>query len=317
MMPGQVDIVIVNWNAGPLLAACLRSLAEGDMSRIAKVVVVDNGSVDGSADVEVPGLPLTILRTGTNLGFGRACNLGAAQGSADYVLLLNPDTEVGADTITRAAAWLDDPGNAQVGVAGIRLVDREGRAQRHCARFPSWRTFLAESLGLTHLLPRRFKGVLMLDFDHLETRDVDHVMGAFYCIRRNLFDALGGFDPAYFVYFEDLDLSRRVVDAGQRIRYLAGPQAYHRQGGTSEQIKARRLYYSLAGKLTYARKHFRGAGVVAAWAGVLLIEPVTRTGFAMKRRSFAELVATWHGITMLYRALPALVRSSRPERSSL
>lgn len=310
-MPGKVDIVIVNWNAGPLLANCLQSLAAADLSRVAEVVVVDNGSVDGSADLEVPGLPLRVVRAGRNLGFGRACNLGAGQGSADYVLLLNPDTEVAAETIRQVAAYLDDPEHADIGVLGIRLVDRQGGAQRHCARFPTWRTFLAGSFGLTHLLPRQFKPVLMQEFDHLETRDVDHVMGAFYCIRRSVFEAVGGFDEAYFVYFEDLDLSRRVVAAGHRIRYLAEPEAYHRQGGTSEQIKARRLYYSLAGELTYARKHFTPVGTAAVWAGVLLIEPVTRTVLALKRRSLAELLATWQGFGMLYRALPRGLSSAR------
>ncbi|UZK65051.1 glycosyltransferase family 2 protein [Sphingomonas sp. M1-B02] len=316
-MAGTVDIVIVNWNAGVLLAACLDSLAAADRSVIARIVVVDNGSIDGSADLEMPGLPLQIIRTGENLGFGRACNLGAAQGDSDYILLLNPDTEVDRDAISTAAAYLDDPRHADIGVVGIRLVDRQGMAQRHCARFPTPRTFLAESLGLTHLFPQRFKPMLMLDFDHLKTRDVDHVMGAFYCIRRSLFETLGGFDPAYFVYLEDLDLSRRVTRTGARIRYLAQPRAFHHQGGTSEQIKARRLHYSLAGKLTYARKHFGRGGAAAAWIAVLLIEPFTRSGLALKRRSFAELRETWQGILMLYRALPALLRSSRPTQAAL
>lgn len=315
MIAAKVDIVIVNWNAGALLAACLDSLAAADLSHVSKVIVVDNGSTDGSADVTSARLPLTVVRAGRNLGFGRACNLGAAQGDAEFVLLLNPDTEVDADAITRVVSFLRDPAQQDVGAVGIRLVDRSGRAQRHCARFPSWRTFLAESFGLAHLLPGRFRPVLMLEFDHLETRDVDHVMGAFYCVRRAAFEVLGGFDESYFVYFEDLDLSRRLVDAGHRIRYLSEPAAYHRQGGTSDQIRARRLHYSLEGKLLYASKHFSSAGAVAAWAGVLLIEPVTRTFFTLKRRSIAELLATWQGFAMLYRALPTILRSRRAARS--
>ncbi len=308
---GSIDVVIVNWNAGPLLLACLDSVATAASDRVACVIVIDNGSTDGSADLDVSGLPLTIVKTGTNLGFGSACNLGAAMGSADYVLMLNPDTEVTPDAFERAAAFLDSPDNHKVGVVGIRLVGRDGVAQRHCARFPQWSTFVGHSTGLAHLFPRRFAPMLMLDFDHRQSRTVDHVMGAFYLIRRSLFEQLGGFDEDYFVYLEDLDLSYRVQRAGYSIRYLSDVQVYHRQGGTSEQVKAHRLFYSMRGVITYSAKHFsRGEAVMVAFA-TFCVEPITRTVLAIAHRSPGEVWATWRGFAMLWRDGYALFRRLR------
>lgn len=312
-----VDIVIVNWNAGPQLAACLRSIAEHGGGAVASVVVVDNGSRDGSDQVDVPGLSLEIIRTGENLGFGRACNLGARRGSSRYLLFLNPDAELRAGALGRAVAWLDDPAQERTGVVGVRLVDARGEVHRHCARFPTWRSFIGNSLGLTRILRRWFPPIPMLEFDHQSSRRVDHVMGAFYFMRRELFAQLGGFDEDFFVYLEDLDLSRRVYRAGYDIHYLAEAEAYHKQGGTSDQVKAHRLLYALNSNMIYAAKHLSppAAGVVTAIT--LTVEPVSRSVRALFRRSLEELRFTWQGFGMIYRDLPhtrALLRSLKARR---
>ncbi|UVI40878.1 glycosyltransferase family 2 protein [Qipengyuania spongiae] len=309
-----VDIVIVNWNAGPLLAACLRSIASSNTHRISSIVVIDNASSDGSADINCVDLPLEIVKSEVNLGFGRACNLGAEQGNARYLLFLNPDTEVGPSTITTAVEFLDRPEHSDIGVLGIRLEDRDGTIQRHCARFPSWRTMVGEALGLSHFFPEQFPPVIMREFDHRTERDVDHVIGAFYCMRRDLFERVGGFDPTYFVYFEDLDLSHRIAQTGARIHYEPHITAYHKGGGTSDQIKARRLCYALAGRLTYADKHFSRLARAAVYAAILLVEPLVRTVRALISSSRQELCETWQGFGMLYKSLLSRRRARLPDR---
>jgi GT2 family glycosyltransferase len=310
----QADVIIVNWNSGPLLGRCIESLVH-DAAAIERVIVVDNESSDGSEQVPVSGLPLTIIHAGRNLGFGRACNAGAALGRAPYILFLNPDAELFRHSLSRALAVLQSPEHRDVAVAGIQLLGRGGEVQRHCARFPSWRSMIAEATGLSRIAPRSFPPVIMTEFDHLSTRDVDHVIGAFYLIRRAVFEQIGGFDDSYFLYFEDLDLSRRVADLGLRRRFLADVGAYHRGGGTSEAIKARRLFLAISGRLTYARKHLGRTGAIAAWTAALLLEPLTRTVYAFLRGSPLEVLATWRAFGMLYRALPTLVRTSAPNRS--
>lgn len=311
-MPGsEVDIVVVNWNSGDLLRRCVRSIAEHGDGRAARVVVVDNGSTDGSADVEAAGTPLDVVRTGRNLGFGKACNLGAARGDAPFLLFLNPDAELRPGTLDRALAYMAEAAAGRVGVCGIRLVDEEGRAHRHCARDPKSNSFLGNSLGLTRALRRWFPPIPLAEFDHLESRAVDHVMGAFYLMPRRVFEEVGGFDEDFFVYLEDLDLSRRVRRAGYTIQYRADISAYHKQGGTSEKVKAHRLFYSLRSNLLYAAKHLSPPGALAVSAVTLAVEPVSRSVRALLRGSPEELVFTLRGFGMLYRDLPATLRILR------
>ena len=306
-----VDVIVVNWNAGAQLAACLASIAQHGGATVRRTVVVDNNSTDGSADVMMPGMALEVIKSARNLGFGRACNLAARRTDAPYILFLNPDAELHDDAVDRALAHIQAPGNERVGVVGIRLQGRDGVAHRHCARFPTWHNFIGNSFGLTRIARRWFPPILMSDFDHLSNRCVDHVMGAFYLIRRSVFEALDGFDERFFVYLEDLDLSLRVHEAGYAIMYLAEAEAYHRQGGTSEQVKARRLFYSLHSGIIYAFKHFSRPAALAVALVTYLIEPFSRSARAVFRRSGRELVFTWQGFAMLYRATPALLTTIR------
>jgi GT2 family glycosyltransferase len=125
--------------------------------------------------------------------------------------------------------------NADVGICGIQLQDDSGHIARSCARFPSLRIFAMQALGLNTLPWFRSWGMHMLEWDHGKTREVDHVIGAFYLMRRALFESLGGFDERFFVYLEDLDFSLRARKAGWSSVYLATTQAFHAGGGVSNQ----------------------------------------------------------------------------------
>lgn len=311
MTRSVVDIVLVNWNSGDQLAAALRSIEAHGNGLVASVVVVDNGSRDGSADVVFPTLPLRVVKTGDNLGFGAACNLGAGMGAAPVLLFLNPDAELKPDVLAGAVAHLEADSDEAVGVVGVRLVDGDGAVHRHCARFPTWRSFVGQSLGLFRIGRGYFKPVPLLEFDHLSSRSVDHVMGAFYCMRRSLFEALGGFDKAFFLYMEDLDLSKRVADAGYRIDYRADLVAFHKQGGTSDQIKARRLAYILSSNMVYAWKHRPWLEALGISLVTLIGEPISRVARFVAQRRLGEAGATLHGFGMLYAGLPDVVRRIR------
>ena len=270
--------------------------------------MVDNGSTDGSA-AAVEGLPkVEMVYAGENLGFAAACNLGASRVSTPYILFLNPDTRVETDSLTVPLAFMEQPENAGVGICGIQLVDEQGRVSRTCARFPTLGRFSASALGLDKLPGFQGTGVHMRDWDHKSSRIVDHVIGAFYLIQRSIFESVKGFDERYFVYLEDLDLSRRVRAAGWDSWYLADSQAYHAGGGTSQQVKARRLFYSLCSRLLYGFKYFPRW---QAWAlvGITgLMEPLTRTIYCLARRDVAGVRNTWLAYRMLWRGMSRIVR---------
>jgi GT2 family glycosyltransferase len=298
----MLDIIIVNWNAGPQLTTCVDSITQfgGDLAD--KIIVVDNGSVDGS-ETSVEGVPnVTLIQTGENLGFGRACNLGAKSADSEYLLFLNPDAALFEGTLTKVVNLMQEPANQAVGICGVQLIEDNGQVSRSCARFPSVTGFLAHAVGLDRVFPRL--GHFMAEWDHLADRQVDHVMGAFFVVRRGLFEQLQGFDERFFVYLEDLDFSYRAHQAGWRSFYLADAQAFHAGGGTSNQVKARRLFYSLRSRLQYAFKHFSFPAAVTVLFTTLLIEPLARSVLAVARGSLPGIKETWAGYLMLWAWLP-------------
>lgn len=309
----SVSIVIVNWNANSQLADAIASIAKHHHNLVSSVIIVDNASTDDSLD-QVEALqnfscrPL-IIRNSTNLGFGRACNLGARHAKSGYLLFLNPDAVLYADTLPTALAYMEDPVNAKVGICGVQLLDESGHVSRSCARFPSALGFAAHAVGLDRFIPRL--GHFMSEWDHAQSRQVDHVIGAFFLVRRDLFDALQGFDERFFVYLEDLDFSYRARQAGWHSVYLVDAQAFHAGGGTSNQIKARRLFYSLRSRLLYAFKHFSKLGAVSVLLATFFVEPLSRSVLALMRRSWQSLKETWIAYGMLWRWLPQWVLKRR------
>jgi N-acetylglucosaminyl-diphospho-decaprenol L-rhamnosyltransferase len=295
-------VIVVNWNAGDLLDSCLSSLSAADWTgvQLRRVVIVDNASSDDSLTAaEQSPLPIAVIRNRQNLGFGAAANQGAAGSSADYILFLNPDTRVTPDAIGAAAKLLAlEP---RAGICGVKMKNLAGVTSRGCARFPRPLHFLTKALGFDRFLPGRFTDFFMREWDHETSRWVDHVIGAFYLVRRALFEQLSGFDERFFVYLEDLDFSLRAREAGWLSYYLADVEIMHVEGGTSQQIKAQRLSYSLRSRLLYARKHFSGTGSAFVAAVTLVLEPVTRLAALAIGRNATGMRDTLRAYILLFR----------------
>lgn len=302
----MINIVIVNWNAGQQLVDAVVSIDQHNQNLITSVIVVDNISTDDSL-VRVEALTdlsfdLQIIRNTENRGFGVACNQGAALATSEYFLFLNPDTLLFENSVKVALAFMQQPENARIGIVGIQLLDEENHISRSCARFPSVVGLVTHSIGLDRIFPRLSH--FMVEWDHATTRQVDHVIGAFFLVRRNVFETLQGFDSRFFVYLEDLDFSKRAKTLGWSSFYLAEARAYHAGGGTSRQVKARRLFYSLRSRILYVFKHFNPLGAFLVLTVTLLLEPLSRTAFAVVRRSWSSLKETWSAYVMLYRWMP-------------
>jgi GT2 family glycosyltransferase len=234
MNPATVHVVIVNWNSGAQLRECLQSFAAvADDDVAARVTVIDNASTDGSSEGLEASMPLAVVRNADNRGFGAACNQGAAGSEADFLLFLNPDTRLMPGSFAEPVRYLRAHENERVGIVGIQLVDADGRVARNTARAPTAWSMVGNSVGFDRLAPRLFPPHFVTEWAHDQTRTVDQVMGAFFLVRRSLFEALGGFDERFFVYYEDLDFSVRARAQGWRSVYLSTARAFHRGQGTT------------------------------------------------------------------------------------
>lgn len=300
----SVHVVIVNWNSGAQLAECLQSFTAVTGDEVAvRITVVDNASRDRSSEGLTAPVPLTIVRNSDNRGFGAACNQGAAGSDAEFLLFLNPDTRLMPGSLAEPARYLRDPGHAGVGIAGIQLVDENGTVARNTARTPSAWSLTGNSIGLDRVMPSVFPPHFVTGWAHDTTRTVDQVMGAFFFLRRSVFESLGGFDERFFVYFEDLDFSVRASARGWSSIYLADARAFHRGQGTTEGATARRTFYFCRSRILYARKHLSGFGAVAVIAATLFVEPLARLVAAPRAAG-----STLRAFGMLWGDLPALLR---------
>jgi GT2 family glycosyltransferase len=310
-----IDVIVVNWNAGRHLLECVNSftaVARDDV-RLGRIIVVDNGSTDGSLAPlnDLFGrLPLKIVRNTENRGFAAACNQGAAQSTADFLLFLNPDTRLKAGSLDKPVALFTTAGSESIGIVGIQLINAAGEVARSCVRRPTGAGMIGQSLGLDRLLPSFFPPHFLSEWPHDATRTVDQVMGAFYMIRRPLFERLGGFDERFFVYFEDLDLALRANALGWSSAYLATAQAFHRGQGTTDAVKAHRLFYFCRSRILFASKHFTRTPAFAVAATTLLIEPLTRILGALVSGRGSEAPDILRGFAMLWADLPNTVRAA-------
>ncbi len=254
--PG-VSAVIVNFNARAHLVECVRSLrADG----VDEVVVVDNASTDGSEEVLAAADPdCRFLPTGSNLGFGTAANVGVANTGADYVLILNPDTIVGQGTSEALASALDqDP---LLAVVGPRIDNPDGSLYPSARRFPQMRDAAGHAfLGVVWKKNRFTRRYRMLDWDHAAAGPVDWVGGACMLVRRRAFDQVGGFDPAYFMYVEDVDLCWRLRRAGWTVGYQPAGRVVHAVGASSQLAPYRMILAHHRSLLRFANRTTTGPG---------------------------------------------------------
>jgi len=298
----SVDIVIINWNAGQQLVDCVESVMSYGSGMVKKIVVVDNGSSDGSEEAIAIFPEVDLICTGENLGFGKACNIGASHCNSDFILFLNPDALLFEQTLEKSLSFMTDDSNQHIGICGVQLVDKKGYVSRSCAHFPTARMFVTAALGLSKFLPNLLKSHHMHDWDHKRSKGVDHVIGAFFLVRQDLFQKLSGFDERFFVYLEDLDFSLRAKKAGWSSYYLTDTQAFHAGGGTSDQVKARRLFYSIRSRIIYSFKHFKPTSAVLVLVSSLVFEPFIRV--AALNHSFTAIKETLHAYKLLIQWLP-------------
>lgn len=252
LTPPDLSLIVLSWNVRELLRGCLRSVGEnvGTLERSnIEMLVIDNASTDGSADMVAAEFPeVRLIRNAENAGFARGNNAGIAASTGRYVLLLNCDTIVPAGALERLVAFMD--AHPQAGACSPRLVRLDGTPQPYAFGNDPTLGYLLRR-GLSRLLFRRS----LHDWGVAETIAVDWVSGACLLARRTAIEQVGGLDEAMFMYFEDNDWCRRMRLAGWQVCYVPGIEITHIGGaGLKQNPAARAAYYrSLA---RFYEKHY-------------------------------------------------------------
>lgn len=248
----QVSIIIVNYNTCRLLADCLASVYAQTHRVTFEVIVVDNGSTDGSEAFVTARFPEVVwVNAGGNLGFGRANNLGAGRATGEYLFLLNSDTVLCNDAVSLFYDYAVSHRHERIGALGSWLLDAEGRPNASYGCFPTPSSEIAYLLGK---MARHRRQDVAADLD------VDYVTGADMFVACDLFVRLGGFDPAIFMYYEETDLQRRMADEGYARRVIAGPRIIHLEGGSfgRKGLTFGRFAMAQRSYNYYLRKHYHG-----------------------------------------------------------
>ncbi len=259
--PRSVSVVIPSWNTRDLLAVCLDHVFNLERPP-AEVIVIDNASADGSADMVAERFPAVRLqRNARNEGFAIGCNQGIRLANEPYILLLNADTEMAQDALEVLVRFLD--ANPEYGAAAPRLVHPGGGTQRACQAFPNLLTPLFFATPFERWFPNSPELVRYFErgFDHEHERDINQPPAACFLVRRSALDAVGLFDESLWLFFNDVDLSRRLVAAGWRTRFLPQTVVAHHVGASTRQFGSFVPEWH-KNRLAYYRKHHgRGAGM--------------------------------------------------------
>jgi len=272
----DLSIVIVNYNTCDLLRECLHSLfaSEGDVTY--QVTVVDNGSQDGSAAVIRREFPqVHLLENPENVGYAQANNQGLRSQKAHYYLLLNPDTLLPPEALSRMLSFMEE--HPKAGIAGPRLIMADGRLDLACRRsFPTPEVSFYRLSGLSRLFPKskRFGRYNLTYLDPDQVAEVDSVVGAFMMIRGDTLEEVGYLDEQFFLYGEDLDFAYRAKKVGWKAYYNPQVTVLHYKRRSSSQNRKRAQYEFYRAMHLFYRKHY--AETTPLWlhwlvmAGILL-----------------------------------------------
>jgi N-acetylglucosaminyl-diphospho-decaprenol L-rhamnosyltransferase len=258
----EMAVAIINWNTRDLLRDCLRSVAA---ERPDEIVVVDNGSTDGSVAMVHAEFPQVIVEVrADNPGYGAAANTALQRCRAKYVLLLNSDTLLHGGTLEALTAALD--AHPTAGLVGPRVINPDGSLQPSCFPFPGpavplmKRQPFAGLAGLVPSLALRFP----VRFAHNRERQVPWVVGAVLAIRRAAFEAVDGFDETFHMYYEEVDLCYRLAGAGWATWFTPAATVVHLGGASTAQRRASMLLRLSRSERDFYRRHRHGASLAFA-----------------------------------------------------
>ncbi|MBE7173359.1 MAG: glycosyltransferase family 2 protein [Williamsia sp.] len=256
----QLSVIIISYNAKYFLEQCLYAAVKACATIEAEIYVVDNASADTGIEYLQPQFPsIHFIANTRNVGFAKANNQALQMASGEYILFLNPDTILAEDTLTTCIRFMET--DREAGACGVHMIDGSGRFLPESKRgFPSPLTSFYKLAGFTALFPRspRFARYYLGHLSEQQDGEVDVLAGAFFFTRRKILQRIGGFDEAFFMYGEDIDLSYRIQQAGYKNYYLAQTSIIHFKGESTPKRSPQAIRHFYGAMDIFVKKHYKG-----------------------------------------------------------
>ena len=265
-----ISAIIISWNTIKYLRDCLTSIRKTGISSIKEIIVVDNASKDGSAEMIMEEFPeVTLIRSKQNLGFARANNLGMQRATGEIFALINSDVIVHPECLEKLSLFIDQ--NDNVGMVGPLVLGGDGQLQLTCRRLPNvWNT-LCRTLALDRIFPfwTIFSGYEVPREKHDSNLEVEVLSGCFWVVRKKAVDQVGGLDEQYFFYGEDIDWCKRFREAGWKLKYVPEATSTHFGGVSTAKAPLQFSIEILRATLKYWKKHHGIIGLIACYILIL------------------------------------------------
>lgn len=274
----KLSIIVVNWNTLGLLRDALASVfaTKGDLQ--VEVIVIDNGSTDGSAEMVRAEFPdCVLIANPDNRGFAAANNQGFRIAHGCYILMLNSDTIVLGDVLAASARYLDT--HPKAGAMGCRVLNPDRTMQITCQMWPNHLNLLLQASGLWHLpWPRFFGRFEMMDWKRDSERPVDSITGCYLMVRHEILDMIGVLDEQFFFFGEETDLCRRMRDTGWTLMFAPVGEIVHYGSASARKLNHKRDILLTDAIVRLHRKHGGAVAAAGAWA-IMLSFNLSRAAF--------------------------------------
>ena len=302
----EISIIIVTWNSEEYIEDCLTAIKKGESpTRPYEIIIVDNASQDKTVECvekwcqeETPYTTETsditkkkksniqIIENLSNLGLSKAINQGVRAShklapTSKYILLLNPDVVASENAISELYQFMEQ--REDVGACGPRFWTPSGKPQPSCRELPSFKNLFTEFTGLARLT--KCSSWKMWYFNHSELREVDQPMGSCLLISKKVFDEIGGMNPRYPIFMNDVDLCERIKKAGYKIYFVPSANMNHYLGGSTRKVRRKMILEEHWSMYHYLRDHFKNRFLVTLYAFLLLMSAFYRILFSFFMRN--------------------------------
>ncbi|MFM9873284.1 MAG: glycosyltransferase family 2 protein [Fimbriimonadaceae bacterium] len=282
----MVSVVIVNWNTKDKLRACLNSI-QVQLVKPAQIIVIDNNSSDGSAEMVTSDFPKVILCPELkNHGYAKGNNIGLKLATSEYILTLNPDTELPPDNLEQAVKVLAQ--HRECGALSCKFIGPEGETQKSVRGFPSILGILGQLTKLDRLLPETdFASYTLPNFDYNVSQIGPQPMGTYLLFRRSILskftDPTQPYDEQFPIFFNEVDLLYRMKKAGYACWYESSLLIFHHHGSSTKQARKSMIWESHMSLVRYFKKHAVGLERIA----IPFIAIASIAGAAIRARGFS------------------------------